>query len=168
VTAGVAIAAVALPIGVDYPAIAGLPPEVGLYASILSLSRLRNFRVVSAAHCRSDAATLTILGASLSRLAKGAEQQRIIAATAFAVAVRIVCLLAGGAAAWLPGEFPVPSHPHRISCGVSLTLLVGQIGRLTTVALQGKGVLRPLIEVSGRLAQIHAPTLFLGMGTLLL
>jgi MFS superfamily sulfate permease-like transporter len=53
-------------------------------------------------------------------------------------------------------------------CGVSLTLLVGQIGRLTTVALQGKGVLRPLIEVSGRLAQIHAPTLFLGMGTFLL
>ena len=30
VTAGLAIAAVALPIGVAYPAIAGLPPEVGL------------------------------------------------------------------------------------------------------------------------------------------
>ena len=37
VTAGLAIAAVALPIGVAYPAIAGLPPLVGLYASILPL-----------------------------------------------------------------------------------------------------------------------------------
>ena len=34
VTAGLAIAAVALPVGVAYPAIAGLPPVVGLYASI--------------------------------------------------------------------------------------------------------------------------------------
>ena len=37
ITAGLAIAAVALPIGVAYPAIAGLPPVVGLYASILPL-----------------------------------------------------------------------------------------------------------------------------------
>jgi MFS superfamily sulfate permease-like transporter len=37
VTAGLAIAAVALPIGIAYPAIANLPPEVGLYASILPL-----------------------------------------------------------------------------------------------------------------------------------
>jgi len=36
-TARSAIAAVALPIGVAYPTIAGLPPLVGLYASILPL-----------------------------------------------------------------------------------------------------------------------------------
>ena len=37
VSAGLAIAAVALPSAVAYPAIAGLPPETGLYASIFSL-----------------------------------------------------------------------------------------------------------------------------------
>src|SRR5215831_16083737 len=37
-TARSAIAAVALPIGVTYPTIAGLPPLVGLYASILPLA----------------------------------------------------------------------------------------------------------------------------------
>jgi len=36
-TAGLAIAAVALPTAVAYPAIAGLPAAVGLYASILPL-----------------------------------------------------------------------------------------------------------------------------------
>ncbi|TMJ77551.1 MAG: hypothetical protein E6G73_03290, partial [Alphaproteobacteria bacterium] len=35
--AGLAIAAVALPTAVAYPEIAGLPPAVGLYASILPL-----------------------------------------------------------------------------------------------------------------------------------
>src|SRR6516164_2880795 len=83
VTAGLAIAAVALPIGVAYPAIAGLPPEVGLYASILSLVGYAIFGSSRQLIVGPDAATLTILGASLSQLATGAEQQRIIAAAAF-------------------------------------------------------------------------------------
>ena len=41
-------------------------------------------------------------------------------------------------------------------CGISLTLLIGQIGRVTTVHLESKGVLRPLFELSGRLEAIHA------------
>src|SRR5271170_4309043 len=96
VTAGLAIAAVALPIGVAYPAIAGLPPEVGLYASILSLLGYAIFGSSRQLIVGPDAATLTILGASLSQVAAaGREQQRITAAAAFAVAVGIVCLLAG-------------------------------------------------------------------------
>jgi sulfate permease, SulP family len=49
-------------------------------------------------------------------------------------------------------------------CGISLTLLIGQIGRVTTVHLETKGVLRPLFELSGRLEAIHLPTLLLGAG----
>ena len=37
VAAGLAIAAVGLPSAIAYPAIAGLPPETGLYASIAPL-----------------------------------------------------------------------------------------------------------------------------------
>ena len=53
-------------------------------------------------------------------------------------------------------------------CGISLTLLTSQIGRLTTVHLEDKGLLRPLIELGGHLTQIHVPTLILGIGILFL
>jgi MFS superfamily sulfate permease-like transporter len=53
-------------------------------------------------------------------------------------------------------------------CGMSLTLLTSQIGRLTTVRLESQGFLRPLLELSSKPAQIHLPTLALGMGMLLL
>ena len=53
-------------------------------------------------------------------------------------------------------------------CGISLTLLTSQIGRLTTVPVESKGVLRPLIELGCQLAQIHVPTLVFGGGVLLL
>jgi high affinity sulfate transporter 1 len=168
-TAGLAIAAVALPIGVAYPAIAGLPPEVGLYASILSLLGYAIFGSSRQLIVGPDAATLTILGASLSQVAAaGAEQQRIIAAAAFAVAVGIVCLLAGVLRLGFLANFLSRPILTGYLCGISLTLLVGQIGRLTAVTLQSKGLLRPLIELSGKLAQIHAPTLLLGLGTFLL
>jgi len=53
-------------------------------------------------------------------------------------------------------------------CGVSLTLLTGQLGRLTTVHLEGKGFFRPLIELGDRLNEMHIPTLGLGIAILLL
>jgi len=60
VTAGLAIAAVALPIGVAYPAIAGLPPVVGLYSRILPLVAYAIFGSSRQLIVGPDAATLTI------------------------------------------------------------------------------------------------------------
>jgi sulfate permease, SulP family len=96
VTAGLAIAAVALPIGVAYPAIAGLPPVVGLYASILPLIGYAIFGSSRQLIVGPDAATLTILAASLSQASTaGSEQERVIASAAFAVVVGVACLLSG-------------------------------------------------------------------------
>src|SRR4051812_29779206 len=68
ITAGLAVAAVALPIGVAYPAIAGLPPVIGLYASILPLIAYAIFGSSRQLIVGPDAATLTILAASLSQV----------------------------------------------------------------------------------------------------
>jgi MFS superfamily sulfate permease-like transporter len=88
-----AIAAVALPIGVAYPAIAGLPPVVGLYASILPLAGYAIFGSSRQLIVGPDAARLTILAASLSQLPMtGSEQQRAIVSAAFAIAVGVVAL----------------------------------------------------------------------------
>lgn len=167
--AGLAIAAVALPIGVAYPAIAGLPPVVGLYASILPLVGYALFGSSRQLMVGPDAATLAILAASLSQSsAAGSGQQRAIASAAFAIVVGIAFLLSGALRFGFIANFLSRPILTGYLCGISLTLLVGQIGRLTTVHLAGRGLLRPLIELSGKLTQIHVPTLILGMGILLL
>ena len=169
VTAGLAIAAVALPVGVAYPAIAGLPPAVGLYASILPLIGYAIFGSSRQLIVGPDAATLTILAASLSQAsATGSEQQRVVASAAFAIVVGMTCLLAGALRLGFIGNFLSRPILTGYLCGMSLTLLVGQLSRLTTVPLDGKGLVRPLIEFSGKLTQIHAPTLVLGLGMFLL
>jgi MFS superfamily sulfate permease-like transporter len=160
VTAGLAISAVALPVGVAYPAIAGLPPVVGLYASILPLLAYAIFGSSRQLIVGPDAATLTILAAALSQMSiAGSEQQRAVAAAAFAIAVGIMYLLAGVFRLGFIANFLSRPILTGYLCGMSLTLLASQIGRLTSVQPESSGFLRPLIELGGRSAQIHLPTL---------
>src|SRR5215471_1475962 len=96
VAAGLAIAAVALPIGVAYPAIAGLPPVVGLYASILPLVGYAIFGSSRQLVVGPDAATLAILAAALSQISTTrTEEQMVVISAAFALAVGVMCLLSG-------------------------------------------------------------------------
>jgi MFS superfamily sulfate permease-like transporter len=48
--------------------------------------------------------------------------------------------------------------------GVSVTLLVSQLPSLTHVDLHSPGLLRPFIELVRRSAEIHWPTVTLGLG----
>ncbi|HEV2099893.1 MAG TPA: SulP family inorganic anion transporter [Stellaceae bacterium] len=169
VSAGLAIASVALPIGVAYPAIAGLPPVVGLYSSILPLVAYAIFGSSRQLIVGPDAATLTILAASLAQLSLTApEQQRAAFSAAFALAVGVMCLLSGALRLGFIANFLSRPILTGYLCGISLTLLISQIGRLTTVPIESKGLVRPLIEFAGHITQIHVPTLVFGLGLLLL
>ncbi|HKD36507.1 MAG TPA: SulP family inorganic anion transporter, partial [Pirellulales bacterium] len=164
-----AIAAVALPIGVAYPAIAGLPPVVGLYASILPLIGYAIFGSSRQLVVGPDAATLAILAASLSQISMtGSDQQKVVVSAAFAIAVGVMCLLSGALRLGFIANFLSRPILTGYLCGISLTLLTSQIGRLTTVQVEAKGLLRPLIELGGHLTQIHLPTLAFGAAVLLL
>lgn len=167
--AGLAIAAVALPIGIAYPAIAGLPPITGLYASILPLIGYAIFGSSRQLIVGPDAAALTILAASLSQIsAVSSEEQRVVASATLAVTVGIMCLVSGALRLGFIANFLSRPILTGYLCGMSLTLLTGQLGRLTTVRVESKGFIRPLIEFSGKLTQVHMPTLILGLGILLL
>jgi sulfate permease, SulP family len=168
IMAGLAIAAVALPIGIAYPAIAGLPVEMGLYASILALLGYALFGSSRQLIVGPDAATLTVLAASLAQLAIAGTAARAVMAAAFAVVVGVLCLLAAICRLGFIANFL--SRPVLVGylCGISLALFVGQIGRLTTVSIEHTGLVRPLIELGRKASSIHLPTLATGAGIFLL
>ena len=167
VTAGLAIAAVALPIGVAYPAIAGLPPIVGLYASIFALVGYTIFGSSRQLIVGPDAPTLTILAAALSQLLV-ADSDRVAASAIFAVAVGIFCLVSAAFRFGFIANFLSRPILTGYLCGISLSLLVSQIGRITTVHLETAGLLRPLIELGRKVASVHLPTLVFSAGIFLL
>ena len=98
VSAGVAIAAVALPSAIAYPAIAGLPPETGLYASLASLIGYALLGPSRRLIVGPDAATMSVLAAAIGSVlaAIPAETQvdRVGIAAILAFGVGAICLAA--------------------------------------------------------------------------
>ena len=127
ILAGMAIAAVGLPSAIAYPAIAGLPPEVGLYASIMAVIGYAIFGPSQRLIMGPDASTMIMLAAVFAKLPADAVGDRIVMAPAIALMVGVFCILARLLRFDLVASFL--SRPILIGfmTGISLTILVGQI-----------------------------------------
>nr|WP_320409771.1 SulP family inorganic anion transporter [Bosea sp. Root483D1] len=155
ITAGLAVAAVAIPSAVAYPAIAGLPAETGLYASILPLVGYALLGPSRKLIVGPDAATMTVLAAALASLQLHDSAERVGAAAALALLVGLFCLVASKLSLGVVAAFL--SRPILIGfiSGISISILVGQIGRFTGVRIESDGLLPPILEIIRKAAQIH-------------
>jgi len=168
IMAGVAVAAVAIPSAIAYPALAGLPPEVGLYASILSLIGYALLGPSRKIMVGPDAATMTVLAAVLATMSLAEPGDRVLAASAIAIGVGALCFLAsllrlGVMAAFL-------SRPILVGfiSGIALSILIGQIGRFTGMKIESEGFVEPFVELFRKADGIHWSSVVLGFAMLAL
>ena len=166
--AGLAIAAVGLPIAIAYPAIAKLPPEVGLYASIVPLVAYALLGSSRQLIVGPDAATITMLAAVLLSLNLSSTDDRIVVSAAIAVIVGVLCFLASVLRLGFIANFLSRPILTGFMTGISLTIMVGQIGRFTSVKIDSEGLIRPLVELATKAALIHWPSVALGTGLFIL
>ncbi len=161
---GLSIAAVGLPSAIAYPAIAGLPPQVGLYASMLPLLGYALFGSSRYVIVGPDAGTTIVLAAVLASLGPAAAPQNVVIAGAIALTVGVLCLLASLLRLGIVANFL--SRPILIGfiSGISISILVGQIGRVTGVKLASDGLVGPLFEIARRWTEINAASLALAAG----
>lgn len=166
VAAGLAVAAVGLPSAIAYPAIAGLPPETGIYASIAPLIAYAFFGPSRKLIVGPDAAIMTILAAALVSIMASAPAgiDRTAIAAILALGVGLFYL-----AAWVLRLGVLASFLSRpiligFFTGISLSILVGQIKRVTGVDIESDGLIRPVIELLQKSASIHWPSLVLALG----
>lgn len=168
VSAGFAIAAVGLPSAIAYPAIAGLPPEMGLYASIFAAIGYAIIGPSERLITGPDAATMIMLAAVFATLGHTAPEDRALLAAAIAVMVGVYSLIARLLHLDLVANFLSRPILMGFMTGISLSILIGQIGRITGLTIESDGLLRPLLEMVRKAADIHMPSLLLGLGMLVL
>ncbi len=168
VLAGASVAAVALPTAIAYPAIANLPVEVGLYAAIVPAVGYAIFGPSRQLMIGPDTGTTIVLAAALVQLGIAGADERVAAAAALATLTGLLCVLAGLLRFGFVANFL--SRPVLLGflAGVALSLLIGQIGRLTRIQIESEGLLRPIIELVSKAGQAHLPTVLTGLGLLLL
>ncbi|TXR46316.1 SulP family inorganic anion transporter [Phyllobacterium endophyticum] len=167
ISAGLAVAAVGLPSAIAYPAIVGLPLATGLYASIAAPIGYALFGPSRILIVGPDAATMTVLAAAvtsiLNSLPADAPVDRTTIASLIALCVGGICLAARLLRLGVVATFL--SRPILVGffAGVSVSIIVGQIGRLTAVKIQSDGLIAPFLELISKWATIHWPSLLLGL-----
>ena len=163
--AGLSVAAVSLPSAIAYPAIAGLPIETGLFATIFALIGYALFGPSRRVMVGPDTATCIMLAGVLA--ASGvAQADRVELTLALTVTVGLLCFVAGALRLGFLANFL--SRPMLVGflAGIALSLIIGQIQRLTGVDIRSAGLVRPVLELALRIDQVHLLTLVIGLGTL--
>ena len=174
ISAGLAIAAVGLPSAIAYPAIAGLPPRDRHLRQHRAAGRLRAVRLVAPADRRAGRGDDDRAGGRADRgvLAAAAGASRPTAsavAAVLALMVGALCLLARLLRLGVLASFL--SRPILVGffAGISLSILVGQIGRFTGVSRSRPTVWsRPSSSWPARPGAIHWPSLLLGLAMFVL
>jgi len=95
VAAGLSVAAVALPTSIAYAQLAGFPPIVGLYGSLLPLVAYALFGTSRRLVVNPDAATCAMIAAIVTPLAAGSGGLYVVLASALAVLAGLTCVAAG-------------------------------------------------------------------------
>ncbi|MCZ0961057.1 SulP family inorganic anion transporter [Paracoccus benzoatiresistens] len=161
--AGLAIAAVGLPSAIAYPAIAGLPPETGLYASIAPLLAYAVFGPSRQLIVGPDAATITVTAAVLAGITTLGDADR--PAVAAMLALIVGGLYLGGRALGFAVFSTFLSRPILVGffAGISLSIIIGQLKRVTGAPVTSDGLVAPFVDLVRKADQIHWPTLAMAL-----
>lgn len=159
--AGLAVAAYLVPQVMAYAEVAGLPPQTGLWSCLGSLAVyavLGSSRQLSVGP-ESTTALMTV--AAVAPLAAGDPARYAALAAGLALLVGLVCLLGGLLRAGVLAD--LLSRPVLIGymAGIAVIMIVGQLGRVTGVPVEGDSPAAQVASFAARLGQAHVPTVAL-------
>src|SRR5690348_10630334 len=163
VIAGVTLAAYAIPVSLAYAALAGLPPQIGIYGYLLG--GLGYALLGSSRHLAigPTSAISLMIAASVGALAGGSSARFAEIASLVAVAVAVLCAIA-----WL---FKLSVLVRLVSdsilvgfkAGAGLTIIMTQLPSLFGVAGGGHNFFDRAVRLAGQLGDLHVLVLLIGL-----
>lgn len=166
-SAGLSVAAIALPVGIAYSAIAGVPPVVGIYSSIFPLFAYALFGSSRQLMTGPDAATCIIVAGSLAPLAGGDPERYLGLLFVLTLMTGLLYLGAGFLRLGFIANFlSLPILTGYLN-GIALVIFAGQLKTFLGYSSQEREFFPQLIELAGKLNDIQYPTAFLGFSLLI-
>ena len=166
--AGLSVAAIALPVGIAYAEIAGVPTAVGMYSAIFPLLAYAVFGSSRQLMVGPDAATCIIVAASLGHLAGGDPEKYLALMVVLTLMTGVLYVVAGIARLGFIANFL--SQPILVGFlnGIALIIIAGQVSKLLGYSVDTGGFFPKLAQLFGKFEQLHLPTLLLGLALLIL
>jgi MFS superfamily sulfate permease-like transporter len=166
--AGVTLAAYAIPVSLAYAALAGLPPQVGIYGYMLGGIGYALFGSSRQLAVGPTSAISLMIAGSVGALAGGDAVRYAQIASLAACAVAVLCFIA-----WL---FKLSVLVRLVSdsilvgfkAGAGLTIIMSQLPSLLGVAGGGHNFFDRVIKLAGQLGDINLLILAIGAAALVL
>lgn len=162
--AGLSVAAVALPIGIAYAQLAGFPPAVGIYSSILPAVAYAIFGSSRQLVVNPDAAACAIVAATVAPLAAGDAGRYADLSLVLTFLTGLFCIGGGLAGLGIIANFLSRPILTGYLNGIALSIIVGQLGTLLGFKTAAAGFFRTLRELAVRIGETHYETLAVGLG----
>jgi high affinity sulfate transporter 1 len=163
VLAGLSVAAIALPVGLAYAALAGAPPIVGIYSAIFPLLAYTLLGSSRQLIIGPDAATCLLVAASLAPLAGGDPERYLALLSVFTLVTGALYLIAGAARLGFIATFLSQPILTGYLNGIALIILVGQLPKLLGYPSTTSEFVPQLQEALGAIGLSHPPTALLGL-----
>ena len=166
--AGVSVAAVALPVGMAVARLAGFPPVVGIYSSILPLVAYALFGSSRQLMVNPDGATCAMLAAALEPLIAGAPGRTADLSMVLGLLTGLMCIAGGMIGFGIIANFLSRPILTGYLNGIALSIIAGQLATLLGFSAPASGFLRTLWAVATRLGETQTVSFALGAGLLVL
>lgn len=168
IAAGLSVAAIALPVGIAYADLAGVPPVVGMYSAIFPLFAYALFGSSKQLMTGPDAATCLIVAASLGPLAGGDPERYMALLAVLTLMTGVLYLIAGGLRLGFIANFLSQPILTGYLNGIALLIIVGQLPKLFGYHANKDGFFEEILEFVLDIDNSHWPTAALGVGLLVL
>lgn len=164
--AGVTVAALLVPQCMAYAEIAGLPPETGFHAALLALLAYAALGTSRHLGVGPEPGTAILAAAGVSAVAGGDPARYLSLMSLLALLVGVICIVSHLARLGFIAE--LLSKPVLVGyiTGVGLTLLSSQLQKMTGVPIDADTFFPRVGQFLTRLADVHGPTLGVGLGSL--
>jgi len=166
IAAGLSVAAIALPVGIAYADLAGVPPVIGMYSAIFPLFAYALFGSSRQLMTGPDAATCIIVAAALGPLAGGDPERYAALLVALTLMTGLLYLLAGVSRLGFIANFLSQPILTGYLNGIALLIIVGQLPKLLGYPAIEEEFFRKILEFIKHIDQSHWPTAALGVGLL--
>ena len=166
--AGVVVTALLIPAGMGYAQVAGLPPETGLYATIVPLLAYAVFGPSRILVLGPDSALAPIIAAAILPLALGDDDRVVALAGLLAIMVGVILLLGG--ILRLGFVTDLISKPIRVGYlnAVAVLVLISQVPKLLGFSIDSTSPLGDVISIATAIAagEVQPMALAFGLGSL--
>ena len=166
VAAGLSVAAIALPTGIAYSELVGVPAVYGMYSAISPLLVYALFGSSRQLMTGPDAATCVMVAAILGPLAGGDPEKYLALMVLLTLTTGVLYVIGGFARLGFIANFLSMPILTGFLNGIGLLIVAGQIKKLLGYSGDASGFFPQLLEFAQMVGQAHVPTLILGVGLL--